>query len=376
MALSTKLVHSVRTKRRLIQWLGLILTWMIVAALEALYLYAVSFDGIWLQVGPFFHFRAYLFTNLVSAFVAGVIGGGFFLFYLREALSRKTFWVALVINSGIIIIVNMALSGLSFALLNSFRLNRIVIDPEVWEGVGMHYTSAMYLKNLGFWSLVVVLTIIVLRVNDKYGPGLFVKQLLGRYHRPKEEDRIFMFLDLRSSTAIAENIGHINYFYLLRDFFRDITPAIMNTEGEIYQYVGDEVVVSWEVKRGIRRSNCLRCYFAISESIARKAHIYQHKYGLVPEFKAGFHGGTVTAGEIGKIKKEIVYTGDVLNTTARIQSKCNKYGVKILLSKELLDHLALPPDVYEVEKIGDIKLKGKDERVVLYTVLNGEEGIA
>ena len=267
----------------------------------------------------------------------------------------------------------MLLSGLAYALLKSFLLERHVVDPAVWEGVGEHYSSAVYLKNLVFWSLVVVLTIIALRVNDKYGPGLFVKQLLGRYHHPKEELRIFMFLDLRSSTTIAEKIGHIDYFNLLRDFFRDITPAITNAEGEIYQYVGDEIVVSWEVKKGARKSNCIRCFYDISEAIYRKADIYQQKYGLVPEFKAGFHGGTVTAGEIGKIKKDIVYTGDVLNTTARIQTKCNKYGVNILISKVLLDHLALPPDVYVLEKIGDIKLQGKDERVVLYTVLNGAD---
>lgn len=62
-------------------------------------------------------------------------------------------------------------------------------------------------------------------------------------------------------------------------------------------------------------------------------------YGLVPEFKAGAHSGEVIAAEIGDLKKGIVFSGDVLNTAARIQGECNRLGRRLLVSRELMEQL-------------------------------------
>ena len=75
------------------------------------------------------------------------------------------------------------------------------------------------------------------------------------------------------------------------------------------------------------------------ETIERKRKQYQSKYGMVPEFKAGIHCGRVIVTTIGKQKKDIVYHGDVLNTTARIEKKCNELQVKLLVSADLLHYL-------------------------------------
>ena len=42
---------------------------------------------------------------------------------------------------------------------------------------------------------------------------------LGKYHRPRKEERIVMFLDLTSSTAIAEKLDLYKYSSFLKDFF-------------------------------------------------------------------------------------------------------------------------------------------------------------
>jgi adenylate cyclase len=75
----------------------------------------------------------------------------------------------------------------------------------------------------------------------------------------------------------------------------------------------------------------------------------------------------VTTGEIGVIKKDIVYSGDVMNTTSRIQAVCNKFRVNILMSKYLLDQMRLPSDLYPLKRVGVIELKGKREKVELFT---------
>lgn len=181
-----------------------------------------------------------------------------------------------------------------------------------------------------------------------------------------EVERIFMFLDITSSTSIAEKLGHIKYFELLNDFFIDIAAPIEHHSGEIYQYIGDEVVVSWPLKEGIRDFNVLNCFFDILDTIDELSDTYQERYNLVPTFKAGMHYGKVSTGTIGTLKKEIIYTGDVLNTTSRIEGQCNQYKVNNLLSEDLIQ--AFPNgDFFEFEKIGEISLRGKASYVTLYT---------
>ena len=176
-----------------------------------------------------------------------------------------------------------------------------------------------------------------------------------------------MFMDMRSSTTIAEKIGNEKYFNLLNDLFSDITDTIINNEGEIYQYVGDEIVISWSMKKGIRNANCLRCFTQIQEKLIELAPIYEKKYELMPEFKAGLHYGLVMAGEIGVIKKDIIYSGDVLNTTARIQEQCNQYSVDILISKDTFDLLS-DTDGYKLIPLGSIELRGKERKIDLNTI--------
>jgi len=182
-----------------------------------------------------------------------------------------------------------------------------------------------------------------------------------------EVERIFMFLDIRSSTTIAEDLGHVQYFELLNDFFRDIAEPISNNKGQIYQYVGDEVVVSWSLEDGLSEANCLQCYFDIVDIMAGYAQKYKNKYGINPSFKAGMHYGKVSTGTVGTLKKEIIYTGDVLNTASRIEGLCNKHDVDLLLSKSLIDKLPLN-HAYNPKKIGEISLRGKSTEIMLFTV--------
>ena len=229
--------------------------------------------------------------------------------------------------------------------------------------------SIVQLQTYLFWLFVVIATLIALQVNDKYGPGVFLSFILGKYFHPQREERIFMFLDLRGSTTIAEHLGERLYFNFLKDLFKDATPGILDSQGEIYQYVGDEVVVSWKREPGTLHANCLKCFFSIQKHLLKRKPYYQKTYdGVVPEFKAGLHCGFVMVGELGIIKREIAYSGDVLNTTARIQSKCNELGVNILLSKYLLEKLRSLPKSLIPKAVGEMTLRGKHQAVMLYTV--------
>ena len=230
-------------------------------------------------------------------------------------------------------------------------------------------TSPQFILNYFAWLMMVIFSLIALLVNDKYGPGVFLSFLLGKYFHPKREERIFMFLDLRGATTIAEQLGEVKYFNFLKDVFRDTTPDILKSKGEIYQYVGDEMVISWKKNTGTLKANCLQCFFDIQQRLLDNASYYRENYdGVVPEFKAGLHIGFVMVGEIGIVKRDIAYSGDVLNTAARIQSKCNELGVNILISKNMIVGLGSLPNEIKPREVGEIDLRGKQHSLMLYTI--------
>lgn len=71
--------------------------------------------------------------------------------------------------------------------------------------------------------------------------------------------------------------------------------------------------------------------------------------------------------EVGVVKKEVAYHGDVINTSARIQAECNAHKVPILISEKLLKDLDRD-DFFSTRHLGDVLLKGKKQEVKIHTV--------
>jgi len=306
-------------------------------------------------------------VTIVAAIIAGLSIGSFEIFYFQNRFRKKSFSYTVFIKSLVYSFAMIMLIVTGLFLDQSFSADKSIFHPDVAKGVIIYLSGTGVWAFVIHWTAVIILTQIFLQVSDSFGYGVLHNFILGRYNKPKEERRIFMFLDLKSSTTIAEKLGHIKYHNLLNDFIDDINDSIIFSKGEIYQYIGDEVTVSWTMKNGIENENCLRCFFSIVDEMQRKSSRYLEKYGLVPEFKAGLHCGNVTIGEVGVIKKEIVFTGDVLNTTARIQELCNTYNVRLLVSKKLIDLLQIE-NRYLIKAIGEITLRGKSAKDILYSM--------
>jgi adenylate cyclase len=230
-----------------------------------------------------------------------------------------------------------------------------------------------FLASMGQLVLVVYtlviysLLVFFLQINHLLGEGVLWKFILGKYHKPREEERIFMFLDMKSSTTIAEQLGHVRFYTLLNELFHEISQPVLQTKAEIYQYIGDEVVLTWKVEHGLRNSNCLKTFFLFQESLIRNSDNYLKTFGIKPAFKAGLHFGKVVSAQIGDLKREIVYNGDVLNTTSRIQNECNKYQRDCLVSGALMNRLK-QINGFQWERIDTVTLRGKETEVELFSV--------
>ena len=238
-------------------------------------------------------------------------------------------------------------------------LGGLTLNRETWDYL-------WYLVLIYYFAMTLLISFIN-QVNKKFGPGVLVPLLLGRYRTPKEDERIFLFMDLKSSTTTAEKLGHLRYSAFIRDCFADINEVLYPFYAQVYQYVGDEVVVMWPASEGLKDHSCLKFYFACRSQFRNRENYYMTNYGFLPIFKAGLHMGKVTVVEIGEIKREIAYHGDTLNTSARIQSVCNQYNRDFLVSKYLLEK-AGADSTLKFEPLGMVLLKGKTEMLEIVSV--------
>ena len=225
-------------------------------------------------------------------------------------------------------------------------------------------------RDIGYALLVSFVLQFVLMVRTVVGGRVLTNIILGRYHRPLNEERIFMFLDVSGSTGLAERFGGVGAYAMISRFFFDVAQETVRYGGETHEYIGDEVVVTWPLEHGLQDARCLRCYFAICDRIESKAAQYKRDFGWVPEFRVGLHGGPIVAGECGDDKREIVYFGDTINTAARIQQACTEFQRPILISAELLRQMDLQPG-YRPLSLGKTRLRGREHDIELYTVERG-----
>jgi len=349
--------------------LVMVIAWMAVSLLVTCYDYFALQSDIAAGFASDYSFRRSLLFNLAAATLGALLGGPFLIFYINEKFRHRPYGHSLIrVSIYFVFLVTLITLVLAFWVVWDKTGHWPYFVDEATVEYHKFLMNPLHIKNSIIWFNVTLLTQFLIQMDDKFGPGLLWSFIVGKYNTPRKEERVFMFLDLKDSTRIAEQLGNEGYHALLRDFFSDITNSIIHTQGRIYQYVGDEVVVSWDMKAGKKNQQCIKCFFDAKQKIDEKKALYNERYNLVPKFKAAMHCGSVTVGEIGVIKRDITYSGDVLNTTARIMGRCNSLGKELLISSKLYHYIDSELTHYSFKEVGDEQLRGKIGKVKMYGV--------
>jgi len=278
-------------KIRYSEWLLIILGWIIV-----FYLYFIL--SLWgtssfLQQGWLTEYLNSVnihYEIIIQSVIFGLLFNIINTVISKSELSKKSF--------GMIILVKTILYSIAITFSQLFVfLVFYIFDVLPIE----QYQLAMELLNFEFvlsitlyFTLSITFFNFVLQLNRKFGPGNLFKMLTGKYYKPREEQRIFLFIDLKNSTSIAEHLGHKNYSRFLQNCFHDITEIVIKYKAEVYQYVGDEVVLTWKIKDGLESLNCVKAFFAFENKLHRKKEFYEKQFNTFPEFKGGMDMGLVT----------------------------------------------------------------------------------
>jgi len=304
-------------------------------------------------------------TSLVGAEVGAIDGAAGAapvapteIFLLRTRWGRRlqrapflvTFGVKWIVYSTLISIVTLRSVG---AFVLDLIAAPLPVSVALWSGV--------------FSFAVVFAILFVLQVSQIVGPRNLGHIVFGRYHRPRLEERFFLFADVRGSTTLAEHLEPVAVHRFLARVFGLASDPVTDHGGEVYQYVGDEMVVTWRLVDGRRDARPLACFFAIVAALDRERPSFQREFGVMPELRAALHVGPVIAGEVGDTKREIVFHGDVMNTTARIEQATRDLGRPFLASAQALGRLD-GTEAYALTPLGPQALRGRQGLVEIYAV--------
>ena len=304
-----------------------------------------------------------IIAGIIVAIIFGIIIGTID-FFVEKKLRGKSIGIEILIKS------LLYLGTWYFVVFVGFIIGYLM-GAKLIESPILNYPH--FFANNMFWAssiytaIMIVIITFIKQMNKKFGPGVLVPMFFGKYRKPTVEERIFPFMDLKDSTTYAERLGHIKFSEMIQDCFLDVNRVIPPYNAEIYQYVGDEVVLSWNSEDGLQNMNCIKFFFAFRKQLQKRKEYYEKKYGFVPEFKVGANLGSITVAEVGDIKREIAYHGDTINTAARIQSVCNKYGKSFIISENLKDQIEWD-ESFITEFLDSIKLKGKEMEIKLFRV--------
>lgn len=332
---------------------------MVLAAIFLGLLYAAFSDG-FEELFPFIN-------GGIAGFLAGLVIATLELGFFSGGLRKRRFIYILILRTSLYFVF------LTLLILNVLIISRMIRLDQSYVGVLSDPAFQHYVFKEDFPTLIVYAVFFAFSVNftrmmsRKLGQGMLLSYITGTYRKPVIQERIVMFMNLRNSQEISEKLGSLKFYEFLKDYFYDITEPIIIHRGIIHEYIEDLIVVTWDIKKGLTNSNCIRTFFQVVEELELKKETYFSKYEVIPKPYAAFHSGKLIRAEIGDVKTEIAFQGDVMNTTSRILKKCEDLEVAVLASAHLVLRLDLPV-IYKAITRGKMKLRGKEEDVELFEI--------
>lgn len=358
---------SPRTRRNLIRILPFGVIWLLFAQVFLISDYAAagSFSNV-PDTAIILDLGIYLFASAAVTLV-GLLVGTVELLFINRRFAARSLSQKLVGKTLFYMVFLSVVILVTFPIAAAMEMDTSLTDPRVWDRLRGFLISKSSLGTGVQMTTSLLASLFYAEIGEHMGPQVLTNFLTGRYHSPKEERRVFLFSDMKSSTHYAEILGHARYFELLQAYYDTLSDAIVDHGGEVYQYIGDEIVLSWPESSGISESRCIRCVLRMKSDLRARAAWFSDRFEVVPDFKAGMQLGPVATGEVGALKKEIVFTGDVLNQTARIQSLCAELGVDVLVGDELRTRLS-EDSGWRLLPMGTHPLRGREQQVTLFAV--------
>lgn len=293
-------------------------------------------------------------------------------FFARGAKKLRFIWVLVLRMAFYLLLINLVIFNV-VVVSRMIRFELGYFDVTRSADFQNYMLQGNYMVSVAYTLIFAFSINFVRMISRKMGQGMLLSYIRGTYYAPVHQARIVMFLNIVNFNEIIEQLGAERSHQFLNDYFFDLTTPVIRNRGIIYEYVEDLMVVTWAIEKGLENARCIRSYFEISALLQVNQKKFQEKYGMAPKVQAALHTGSLVRAEIGEVKTQIVFHGDTMNTTARILGQCKTYLCKVLVSEQLIRMIGLP-DSFEKKLVGEVILKGKEEALKLFEIIDNSDG--
>ena len=174
-----------------------------------------------------------------------------------------------------------------------------------------------------------------------------------------------LFSDIRGYTSLSERSTNEQMFEFLNEYLPAMGEPIEKSGGFIDKYIGDAIMALFDADTTDG---------AVDAAIGMDTALVAFNEGREREGKptvdigVGLHRGEVVMGTVGfRSRIDSTVIGDPVNLASRVEGLTKKYG-RILITEAVLRSLS-HPERYRTTLVDEtVKVKGKEEPVVLYVV--------
>jgi class 3 adenylate cyclase len=297
-------------------------------------------------------------TGAMIGFIATAIEVYYIRSVRRSWIRRTSFWKGIIVRIVVITLIIRAVLNFNIAITNS------LLGAPIFSDV----TAGREVRDTLVSLAIVLFFVIFSQFSTIIGPRRFINLVAGRYFRPQAEQRIFMFVDLVGSTALALKLGDIKFHEYLSEFFYQIDKAIVRYGAEVVSYVGDAVILTFPLSDDTEKNGrILSGIRAMQFAIRQQEQSFEKDFGVVPVFRVAVHGGPVVVGECGDSRRQVTFLGDTVNMTARMETAAKTIDEPFLISSDLASKVSVPHGI-TLDPLGPVNFKGANEPVNLHRI--------
>jgi len=309
-----------------------------------------------------------LLSGALDAAAIVAVADGIRRFLPRTRFGRALFRapLAIVFSTHFLVISGVALCF----LIGQFgpRMTALIVGGATGQTLITQLDAKIPVALLVAVVLMVAMFFVLLDMLARLvGERNFRDLALARYRNARFEERFFLFVDIVGSTPLAERVGPAAMHRFLNRVFTISSDPIDDHAGAVYQYVGDEMVITWTLPEGRPDGRPVACFFAIEQAVRAAAGDFEREFGSAPRLRAALHAGEVMTGEVGGSRRAIVFHGDVMNTASRLEQATRALQRTFLASEAALSRIDIK-EGYAIEDLGMQQLRGRADPVRVYAV--------
>lgn len=182
-----------------------------------------------------------------------------------------------------------------------------------------------------------------------------------------QKDMTILFSDIRSFTALSEQMTPAENFNFLNQYLGIMGPHIRMQSGFIDKYIGDAIMALFP----------LGVDYAIAAAVGMQSSLVElnnerHTQGKeVLAIGIGIHAGSCMLGILGEAERmEGTVISDHVNIASRLEGLTKLYGAGLIVSDAVFN-LVEDQDKLTYRYLGKVQVKGKTQSIRIFEILNG-----